>query len=138
MNLIKLVFIYLQLPFILSGNKCSLDQKYCPSTQTCIDKNITCIDRCNLCIKRQKGGENIACINDCDYDTTHLVGLCVDYNCEDTKVCPDNYIVQKIKCECSCIPENIVCDYNYLCPKITELSIPNDNINGYTVYEISI
>ena len=125
--------------FTISGNVCQNNQFYCNTLETCLNQELTCPDRCDLCLIRQSNGENIACINDCDYSTLHLhLTECSMNLCEQTTECPLNYIVQKNRCNCVCIPETSLCHHTYLCPKITPLTIPNDNINGYTVYQLSV
>ena len=136
--LVRQFFILLGFFISVSSIDCKKEEQFCSSTQTCISKNVTCLNRCDLCMTRQRSGENIACINDCDYNTLHLTSHCMDTHCQDITSCPSGYILQKNNCQCSCIPLNINCSRNFLCPKITALSIPNDNINGYTVYELSL
>lgn len=140
-----LIFINI---FTTISTNCDINEKFCISTQTCINKNITCLNNCDLCLRRKENGENINCINDCENDTNHLINDCIDTHCEDIidiygnfigpNICESGYILQKNKCQCTCVPQNINCNRNYLCPKITYLSIPNDNINGYSVYELSV
>ena len=118
---------------------CNINQYFCSSVNDCVDNNISCIDKCDLCIRRQQNGENIACINDCQHDTRHLVGNCRNHNCQDKLVCPEGFLLEKHQCECKCVVSNLQCSSQaLLCPKITQLSIPNDNIGGYSVYELSL
>lgn len=118
---------------------CNMNQYFCSSVNDCIDNNISCIDKCDLCIIRQQSGENIACINDCQHDTRHLVGNCINYECQDTLVCPQGFFIEKHNCECKCIVSNLQClSEDFVCSKITQLSIPDDNIGGYSVYELSL
>ena len=132
-----LKLIYFTSFFKLILTSCNYNEYFCSSINQCINKNISCLSNCDLCMTRQRNGENIACINDCYYETSHLTNNCLDNNCEMTE-CPEGFIVEKKHCHCNCIPDNIICNRQYLCPKITPLSIPEDNIQGFTVYEISV
>ena len=136
--MLKYLLLLKSIIFTISGNVCPEYQFYCNTLQSCLFQELTCPDRCDLCLIRQSSGENIACINDCDYVTLHLhLTECSINSCENDK-CPTGFIIQKNRCKCVCISETSLCHHTYLCPKITPLTIPNDNINGYTVYQLSV
>lgn len=123
--------------FANGGTVCSNNQFYCNTLQTCLYQELTCPDRCDLCLIRQSNGENINCRNDCDFNTLHY-NECSDNSCDEYTQCPPGFIPEKNRCNCICIPETSLCDHSYLCPKITPLTISNNNIYGYTVYQLSV
>lgn len=136
MKFLYFLFSFFQIS-VSNDLDCSINEYFCLSVNGCINSDIDCINRCELCMKRQKSGENIACINDCSHDVNHLTNNCLDTKCEDSLTCPSGFIIEKNHCQCNCVI-NHRCNNDYVCPKITQISIDNDNINGFTVYELSL
>ena len=85
---------------------------------------------CDNCISGMRRGENIDCSVPCDHQTTHLTD-CLDYT-----RCLYDYNIRKVHNICLC--EKTDCDYEYACPHIEKLDFKNNNIEGYTTYEVSL
>ena len=75
-------------------------------------------------------GENIDCSVPCEHQTTHLTD-CLEYT-----RCLYDYNIRKVHNICLC--EKADCDYEYACPHIEKLDFKNNNIEGYTTYEVSL
>ena len=85
---------------------------------------------CDNCINRKTAGENIDCTNICQGQTTHLTD-CLQYT-----RCLYDYDLHKVNDKCIC--QKPSCDYEYICPNTEIIHYENENIQGYTVYEVSL
>ncbi len=85
---------------------------------------------CDNCINRQTRGENIDCTNTCQGKITHLTD-CLQYT-----RCLYDYDLHKVHNICIC--QKVECNYEYVCPHSEIIHYNNQNIEGYTVYELSL
>jgi len=85
---------------------------------------------CDNCIDSQNRGENIDCTMICRGQETHLTD-CLQYT-----RCLYDYDLHKVRNICVC--QKVECEYEYVCPHSEILHYGDDNIQGYTVYEISL
>jgi len=85
---------------------------------------------CDNCITEMIRGENIDCTEMCQHQTTHLTD-CLEYT-----RCLYDYNIRKVHNICLC--EKTDCDYEYACPHIEKIEFKNNNIEGYTTYEVSL
>lgn len=85
---------------------------------------------CDNCINNQNRGENIDCIDICQGQTTHLTD-CLQYT-----RCLYDYDLHKVHNICIC--QKVECDYENVCPHSEIIHYTDNNIEGYTVYEISL
>lgn len=85
---------------------------------------------CDNCLTERQQGINIDCSVPCDHQTTHLSD-CLEYT-----RCLYDYNLHKINNICIC--EKPECEYDYLCPHIDKITYKNNNIVGYTTYEVSL
>ena len=85
---------------------------------------------CDNCIDSQNRGENIDCTIICQGQVTHLTD-CLQYT-----RCLYDYDLHKVRNICVC--QKVECEYEYVCPHSEILHYGDDNIQGYTVYEISL
>lgn len=141
---------------------------WCESSNSCVRIWETpCEDNfnnCDDCFNRQKRGENIACPNNCNVraidpmppiavDPMPLVPVdrtpCPDVMCmmycsngnrqdeNGCDICECNYDETTVP-DCELVQPS--CDgYNYVCPKITEITTCNDGgIDGYTTFQVSL
>ena len=141
----------------------------CKSTRNCIRMWETpCpdnYDNCDDCLSKQRDGVNIACPQECDTIAIDPIPYplpppmpppmvidpipCPDVMC--MMYCPNGHQIDENGCQqCSCnddettIPDcDIVqpsCgDYNFVCPKITEITNCNEGgIEGYTTFRVSL
>jgi len=153
--------------FLLPGSQvddhnCVMDGGYtwCESSNSCVRAWETpCEDNfnnCGDCLDRQKSGENIACPSNCDIrviDPMPPIAVdpmpCPDVMC--MMYCPNGNKIDENGCNiCECnfdettVPDcELVqpsCDgYNYVCPKVTEITSCNENgIDGYTTFQVSL
>ena len=162
--MIKITSVILGILGIVSGQKvggnldhdCVLGGGYtwCESSNNCIRMWETpCADNysdCEDCLMKQSSGMNIACPNSCDI--TIPANECGDVMCD--MYCVNGFVIDDNGCQvCQCndiTPPPIsgtdcsisqpTCDnYNYVCPKITEVThCGSDGINGYTTYRLSL
>lgn len=149
-------------------HNCVLDGGYtwCEASNNCVRIWETpCADNysdCEDCLMKQSSGMNIACPNSCDMVAIdpippHVidpvpVNECGDVMCD--MYCVNGFVTNDNGCQiCECndvTPPPIsgtdcsisqpTCDnYNYVCPKITEVThCGSDGINGYTTYRLSL
>ena len=74
---------------------------------------------CDICLERQMVGENIACPEYCNMNSYMIPPPTTDIDCH----------LQQPSCD----------NYNYVCPKITEITNCNLNgIDGYTTFRLSL
>ena len=125
---------------------------FCESTQNCIRQWETpCQDNyrdCNDCITKQRNGINIACPEECDmiaidpiYPPTPIPiehPECSDVMC--MMYCDRGFKLDSNGCNiCECEEEVIVnqndCNYQYVCPKVTEIFTDKEN---YITYQLSL
>ena len=85
---------------------------------------------CDNCLIGLQRGENINCNIPCEHQTTHLTD-CLDYT-----RCLYDYNLHKIHNICIC--EKPECEYEHFCPHIDKITYKNNNIEGYTTYEVSL
>ena len=85
---------------------------------------------CDNCINRKTFDENIDCTNICQGQTTHLT------NCLQYTRCLYDYDIHKVNDICIC--QKPICEYEYVCPNTEIIHYENENLNGYTVYEVSL
>ena len=85
---------------------------------------------CDNCIDSQNRGENIDCTIICQGQVTHLTD-CLQYT-----RCLYDYDLHKVRNICVC--QKVECEYEYVCPHSEILHYGDDNIQGYTVYEVSL
>ncbi len=142
---------------------------WCESSENCVRQWETpCSDNfvdCDDCITKQQRGMNIACPENCDmidppiaidpmppvyYPTDPLPppSVCSDVMC--MMYCPYGHSVDEngcSLCQCNDPPHTQECpltqpscqNYNYVCPKITEITHCGlDGIDGYTTYQLSL
>lgn len=108
-------------------NGCLLDGStlWCPSLNRCIDPTI----------------------DECRENSSNPDDLCHDLSC--AMFCPNGYLKDENNCDiciCDTIGDNICpldeqsCEnYNYVCPKITEVTTCSEGgIEGYTTYQLSL
>jgi len=92
--------------------------------------NVFSQSTCDNCIDSQNRGENIDCTNICHGQETHLTD-CLQYT-----RCLYDYDLHKVRNICVC--QKVECEYEYVCPHSEILHYGDDNMYGYTVYEISL
>ena len=85
---------------------------------------------CDNCINRQTMGDNINCINICQGQETHL-NDCLQYT-----RCLYDYDLHKVHNICLC--QKVDCEYENVCPHSEMIHYGDNNIQGYSVYEISL
>ena len=85
---------------------------------------------CDNCINRKTNGENVDCVNICQGQTTHLTD-CLQYT-----RCLYDYDLHKIDNICLC--QKVECEYENVCPYSEMIHYENNNIQGYSVYEVSL
>lgn len=85
---------------------------------------------CDNCLLDLQRGINIDCTVPCEHQRTHLTD-CLEYT-----RCLYEYNLHKVHNICIC--EKPECEYEYLCPHIEKITYENNNINGYTTYEVSL
>ena len=151
----------------VDDHNCVMDGGYtwCESSNSCVRMWETpCEDNfnnCEDCLNRQKGGENIACPSNCDIRVIDPIAVdpmppiavdpmpCPDVMC--MMYCANGHQIDENGCDiCECnLDETTVpdcelvqpsCDgYNFVCPKVTEITTCNDNgIDGYTTFQVSL
>ena len=110
---------------------------------------------CENCLKRQEKGENIDCSVQChEHHPNHqsIKDDCPNVLC--SNYCQYGHHVDENNCQtCQCIEiisipdtgdecpvQQPSCDqYNFICPKITEITNCNDGgINGFTTFQLSV
>ena len=133
MKLYKIILFFLGFNDVYSQSLCNKDNYYCSSLKKCLTKGVICKNECEVCIDKQKNGEKIACINDCNNEVNHLTHTdCLDYT-----RCDVGYVIIKSNNICSCkLKES--CDYQYVCPHMKEVKFKDNLMNDYTTYEISL
>ena len=85
---------------------------------------------CDNCINRKTIGENVDCVNICQGQTTHLTD-CLQYT-----RCLYDYDLYKVDNICLC--QKVECEYENVCPYSEMIHYGNNNIQGYSVYEVSL
>ena len=85
---------------------------------------------CDNCIQSQNIGENIDCSMICEGRETHLTD-CLQYT-----RCLYDYNLHKVHNICIC--QKVECDYENVCPHSEIIHYNDNNIQGFTVYEISL
>ncbi len=85
---------------------------------------------CDICIQSQTIGNNIDCSTICQGQTTHLTD-CLQYT-----RCLYDYDLHKVHNICIC--QKVECEYEYVCPHSEIIHYGDDNIQGFTVYELSL
>ena len=93
-------------------------------------KSINSQTACDNCIDSQNRGENIDCTRLCQGQETHLTD-CLQYT-----RCLYDYNLHKVHNICIC--QKVECEYENVCPHYEIIHYGNNNIQGYTVYEISL
>jgi hypothetical protein len=153
MKIIKVLYWLLYNSYVLSQNiRCKNGEYYCNDKERCITKGVICKSKCDICIEKQKYGQNIACINQCNNEVDHLTSGCIlgyydhDNNkstpCEPVTDClaytwcENGYEVIKRDRVCNCVKKD--CDFKYVCPYTKVIKYKDKLINGYTTYEISL
>ena len=90
----------------------------------------TQLNRCDICINDQRTGQNIDCTTTCHNQVTHLT------DCLEFTRCLYDYDLHKVQNICIC--QKVECNYEYVCPHSEMIHYGDNNINGYTVYEVSL
>ena len=93
-------------------------------------KSICHKPHCDNCIDSQNRGENINCTTICQGPKTHLTD-CLQYT-----RCLYDYNLHKVHNICIC--QKVECEYENVCPHSEIIHYGDNNIHGYTVYEISL
>lgn len=158
------VFSQISVPGSQSNeHNCVLDGGYtwCSATNTCMRVWETpCPDNyknCNDCLEKQRSGINIACPQECNLMVIDPIPpVVVDppspVSCPDVMCmmyCPNGNRIDTNGCQmCDCNEEHVseceivqpsCSDYNYVCPRITEIThCNNDGIDGYTTFQVSL
>lgn len=90
----------------------------------------TYTNTCDTCINNKRFQKNIDCTTICQGQVTHLTE-CLEYT-----RCLYDYDLHKVHNICIC--QKVQCDYEYVCPHSEIIHYGDNNINGYTVYEVSL
>ena len=85
---------------------------------------------CDNCINNLRLNNNIDCTNICNDQTTHLI------DCTDYTRCLYDYNLHKIGEICVC--QKPTCNYEHVCPYNRIIEYKNNNLRGYTTYEVSL
>jgi len=133
MKLYKILYFLLGFNDVYSQPLCNNGDYYCSSLKKCLTKGVICKSECEVCFDKQKNGENIACINDCNNEVNHLT----DNDCLDYTRCDVGYVIIKSNNVCSCKKTNKICDYKFVCPDMKEINL-KDKLKDYSTYEISL
>ena len=133
MKLYKIILFLLGLNDVYSQPLCNNGDYYCSSLKKCLTKGVICKNDCEVCLDKQKNGEKIACINDCNNEVNHLT----DNDCLDYTKCDVGYVIIKSNNVCSCKKTNKICDYKFVCPDMKEINL-KDKLKDYSTYEISL
>ena len=150
MSLIKILY-WLYGSYVFGQKACNDGDYYCTDIGRCLTKGVVCKNSCDICLIKQRAGQNIACINDCNNEVDHLTNSCPDgyYDHDNNPITPCNTVpdcFEYTKCNdeyeviikdnvCSCHMKSS-CDRKYVCPHSKE--IKGDSLNGYTTYEVSL
>jgi hypothetical protein len=133
MKLYKIILFFLGFNDVYSQPLCNNGDYYCSSLKKCLTKGVICKNDCEVCLDKQKNGEKIACINDCNNEVNHLTHTdCLDYT-----RCDVGYVIIKSNNVCSCKKTNKICDYKFVCPDMKEINL-KDKLKDYSTYEISL
>ena len=153
MNLIKILYWFIGIHVLAQPSQCKVGDYYCKGVGRCLTKGVVCKNTCDMCLDKQKGGQNIACINDCNNEVDHLINNnnCPDGyydhdnnpntpcntvpDCFEYTKCNEEYEVIITDNVCSCQMKES-CDRKYVCPYSKE--IKSDMLSGYTTYEVSL
>ena len=85
---------------------------------------------CDNCINNLRYNNNIDCTDICNDQTTHLI------DCTDYTRCLYDYNLHKIGEVCIC--QKPTCNYEHVCPYTRVIEYKNNNLRGYTTYEVSL
>ena len=85
---------------------------------------------CDNCINNLRLNNNIDCTNICNDQITHLI------DCTDYTRCLYDYNLHKIGEVCVC--QKPTCNYEHVCPYNRIIEYKNNNLRGYTTYEVSL
>ena len=85
---------------------------------------------CDNCINNLRSNNNIDCTDICNEQTTHLI------DCSDYTRCLYDYNLHKIGELCVC--QKPTCNYEHVCPYTRIIEYKDNNLHGYTTYEVSL
>ena len=91
MKLYKIILFFLGFNDVYSQPLCNNGNYYCADMGRCLTKSVVCKNPCDICLIKQRSGQNIACINDCNNEVNHLT----DNDCFDYTRCDVGYEIIK-------------------------------------------